>query len=177
MIELLEHADAAPRAAGGFADGLDVEVERHGRVDVGQRPRLAVDDVVADAHAVAPERVLVAEPDHVEVVERRQRDAQLLAAGAPQRDLGAARVPRAGLVLDGDSRPPRRARRRRRPGAIMPASCQRVPSASSLTSKWVQRSSKLTGDQSQKNWVGVGGASASRSPTGRMPQERSREPQ
>src|SRR5215468_3229779 len=108
--ELLEHADAAAFAEARFADRLNVEMEGHRLVDLRQRPGLAVGDVVADAHAVAPYRMLVAEPDHVEVVQRRERDAQLLARGAPQDDLGAPRVAGPGLELEPVIHPGRRLR-------------------------------------------------------------------
>ena len=63
-------------------------------------------------------------------------------------------------------------------GAIAPTSCQRRPSAYSLTSKCVDSVGKLTGAHSQKNCGSppTGAPVGAGSPTGRTPHDRSREP-
>src|SRR5690349_6746795 len=74
--ELLEDADAAAPAERRLADRLHVQMKRQRRVDVAERPRLAADVRVADVHPVSPARMLVAEADHREVVERLERDLE-----------------------------------------------------------------------------------------------------
>ncbi|MEZ5248612.1 MAG: hypothetical protein R2713_05145 [Ilumatobacteraceae bacterium] len=62
-------------------------------------------------------------------------------------------------------------------GAIAPTSCHRRPSPNSFTSKWVEHDGKFTGAHNQKNCGSpVGPPSATVSPTGRTPHDRSREP-
>ena len=62
-------------------------------------------------------------------------------------------------------------------GATTPVSCHRRPSPNSLTSKWVDNVAKFTGAHSQKNCGRRPGAPAGpRSPTGRTPHDRSRDP-
>ena len=90
--ELLEDTDAAAVAETGFAHRLDVEVQGQGGIDVPQGPRFAVDRVVGDAHAVSPLRVLIAETDHVEVIERRELQLQLITAGTAEDDLRRLRL-------------------------------------------------------------------------------------
>ena len=89
------------RAVGHLADCLHVEVLRGARVDLGELQVLALDGERAMGQAVAPFRMTVPQPQHVELVVGLVDDfapSSLIAQG----DHGASGVAGSGLPFDGD---------------------------------------------------------------------------
>src|SRR4051794_23174630 len=101
--QLLEHAAPLMHAtlriaATHVAQRLDMEMLLLAEVDIGQHDILALDGKLAMVQAMAPFRMAVAESQHVEIVERRERRLQRLRTFAKDHG-GRRRMSCAGLPV------------------------------------------------------------------------------
>ena len=98
--QLLQDADSLDTLAGGSAHGLNVEVPGIAGCVDGKIPAFPTDGALSLPETVAPFRMPVSEPDHLELVERFEVDGPRRQSATRQLDREAPGPPRAGSPFD-----------------------------------------------------------------------------
>src|SRR5437016_5126083 len=96
----LQDSHPFARAELRFAYRLDMLVDHLALVDIRNLERFVGRDIGTDVHSVTPFRMAIADPLHVEVVQRLQLDAALSRSWSAQDDFSILRVSSSRSVID-----------------------------------------------------------------------------